>query len=67
MYTTDRFEKVFHTRFKTLGFVQLDPRTWQFVILDDPNHPSQVGTHYASKAELLADLTRYATEYGLSE
>jgi len=60
-----RFEKVFHTRFKALGFVQLDRPTWQFVSLDDPSHPSQVGPHYASKAELLADLTRFAAEYGL--
>ena len=52
------------TRHHGLGYAQIDRETWQFVeTLDGP--PSQVGVHYRRKAELLADVDRFATDYGL--
>jgi len=52
------------TRYKTLGYRQDAPGLWRFYDLAD-NREAAVGPHYTSKAELLADLTRYAADYGL--
>jgi hypothetical protein len=49
------------TRFAELGYEQHAPGLWRIMSLDTP---AAVGPHYASKAELLADLERYATFYG---
>ena len=54
------------TRFKELGYWHLTGRgtdLWQCVDLTG-DRPAQVGTQYATKAELLANLEAYATEYG---
>lgn len=38
---------------------------WRIMVYNAPNDgPHGVGPLYATKAELLADLTRYALEYG---
>ena len=59
--------KIRRTRFDLLGFVRLDATTWQFVSLEEPGNTRQVGPHYRTEAELLADLSRYALEsWGLS-
>ena len=50
------------TRFKELGFWQIEPGCWSFVDLTDK--PAQVGAHYATKQELLANCEQYATEFG---
>ena len=61
------YGRVHKTRFGELAFTQLDARTWMFLSMEDPARPRQVGEQYASKAELLADLTRYAREaWGLA-
>ena len=57
------------TRFKELGYWNVPsspgegPSFWQCVDLTG-DRPAQVGTQYATKAELLANLEAYATEYG---
>jgi hypothetical protein len=53
--------KIYKTRFATLGFTKLEPGLWRIMALDD-KEPAAVGPLYASKAELLGDLTRYARE-----
>jgi len=53
---------IYKTRFKELGFWQIEPGCWSFVDLTDT--PRQVGAHYATKAELLANCEQYATEFG---
>jgi len=55
--------KLFKTRFKNLFFANTGPGVWRFINTDG-GYESSVGPHYLSKAELLGDLTRYATEYG---
>lgn len=60
--------RVHRTRFSQLGFVRLEPRVWRFVDLTEgqTDPPRCVGPIYASRAELLADLTEYArTSWGL--
>jgi hypothetical protein len=59
------------TRFKGLGYMMLVPGCWRIVDLEqtkynaDPmNAPSCTGPAYKTKAELLADLNRFATDYG---
>jgi predicted membrane protein len=52
------------TRFKEIGFTKVAPGLWRFVDLETG---ATVGPHYARKDELLADLTRYATDYGCSD
>lgn len=49
------------TRFPELGYEQHAPGLWRIIALDTG---SAVGPHYPSKTELLADLERYAQEYG---
>ena len=53
---------VHKTRFTELGFCHLFD-FWQCVDLTG-DRPAQVGYQYATKAELLANLEAYATEYG---
>ncbi len=47
------------TRFPELGFRKDAPGLWRFVCTETGQ---SVGPQYASKAELLADLTRYALD-----
>lgn len=49
------------TRFAELGYEQHGPKLWRVVTTDTG---SAVGPQYATKAELLADLERYAADYG---
>ena len=56
-----KFERVYPTRYSELGYTLIKPGCWQFVTMDTEQ---QVGVHYASRAELLADLPRYAAFYG---
>ena len=55
--------KTHKTRFTELGYWQIEPGCWQCVDLTG-DRPAQVGYQYATKAELLANLEAYATEYG---
>lgn len=51
------------TRYQGLGYRQDGARLWR--VYDTAcGRPAAVGAHYITKAELLADLDRYATEYG---
>ena len=58
------------TRFPELNFSRVSPREWSFYAVDNGAplwcRYSRVGPLYATSAELLADLPRYAREYGLS-
>lgn len=49
------------TRYDGLGFEKHAPNLWRII---DTNTHAAVGPHYRSRAELLADLDRYAREYG---
>lgn len=58
---------VHRTRFPELGYVKIDNACWQFIDLNQPDRMAQVGPHYKTKVELLADLERYAREsWGLA-
>ncbi len=51
------------TQFHEFGYSETSPGLWRIWSLEDPAHPATVGPHYRTKAELLADLDRYAREY----
>lgn len=53
--------KINKTRFPELGFSRIG-RDWRFIAMDSEQ---AIGPYYHSKAELLADLTNYARDYGL--
>ena len=49
------------TRFAELAYANHAPGLWRIIATDTDQ---AVGPFYASKAELLADLDRYATSFG---
>lgn len=51
------------TRYKELGYRKDGPMLWRICDLTG-ERAQAVGAYYATKAELLADLDRYAAEYG---
>lgn len=53
--------KINKTRFPELGFAQVMRGAWRFV---DMSTKATIGYNYASKAELLADLERFAKDFG---
>ena len=60
---------LYKTRFTEIGFTLNSPGDWRFVDLSDAqdgnkDHMHCVGASYATKAELLASVERYAAEYG---
>ena len=57
------FGNVRPTRFDGLGYANDAPGLWRVVDTSD-GWESRVGPQYKTKMELLADLDRYATEYG---
>lgn len=51
------------TRFEGLAYDFICPGVWMFLdVLGQP--PAQIGRQYASKAEMLADVERFAAERG---
>lgn len=57
------------TRFPELGFQHRGDH-WRIVDLNDcpdPAMPSGIGPYYRSRAELLADLERFAASFGCQE
>ena len=54
-------EGVRDTRFPELGYKQIDLNCWMVI---DKSDYRQVGPQYRTKAELLADLERYAVAFG---
>jgi len=49
------------TRYPELGYRQDGPSLWRIVAIEGD---ASVGPYYQTRAELLADLNRYAKEYG---
>ena len=49
------------TQYQELGYRMDSPGNWRVVATETDQ---SIGPHYASKQELLADLPRYASEYG---
>ena len=49
------------TRFAELGYAHISPGYWRIY---DLSTDSPIGPHYATKAELLADLGRFADQFG---
>ena len=49
------------TRFKELKYANVTVGLWRIV---DASTEQTVGPHYRTKVELLADLTRYAKDFG---
>lgn len=64
MSKREQTDKPRPTRYKDLGFRQDAPSLWRIIAMDTL---CAVGPHYKTKAELLADLDRYAAEYGCEE
>jgi hypothetical protein len=57
---------VYRSRFDDLGYQQIERGLWRIVVVGDGTNAA-VGPQYRSKAELLADLPRYAREvWGLA-
>lgn len=59
--------KVYKTSFPPLGYCQTERGVWRFVDTSDggaPYNGSCIGRNYPSRAELLADTYRFATEFG---
>ncbi len=56
------------TRFESYGqylvYGRLDKKTWSFFIDDGDGSYHQTGPHYRTKDNLLADMTRFAEEWG---
>ena len=55
------------TRYAELGLIKCTPTLWRFIDLtDDPGGKKQIviGMQYRSKTEALADLDRYAKDFG---
>lgn len=52
------------TRYVELGYRLDSPRNWRIV---DKDSGSSVGPSYGSKGELLADLDRYAANFGCTD
>ena len=50
------------TCYQELGFRMDSPGNWRIV---DTDSGQSIGPYYVTKAELLADLYRYAKEYGV--
>jgi hypothetical protein len=50
------------TRYPELGYRNDGHKLWRIYVVEDE---ATIGPHYATKAELLADLYRFAKEYGL--
>jgi len=47
-----------------LGYEKQGSNLWRIMSIDPGSPPAAVGPHYKTKAELLADLDRYAKEFG---
>jgi len=52
--------KIYRTRYPELGYTRIGS-DWRFVAMDGCQ---PVGSYYPSRTELLADLYRYARDYG---
>lgn len=57
MYTLHR------TRFDGLFYAHVGRNLWRFFVVENDTEHA-VGPHYATRTELLGDLTRYAAFYG---
>ena len=59
---------IHRTRFDILGYAKIMPGVWRIADISDGTEfcagAHVVGFPYTSKAELLADLDRYASDYG---
>ncbi len=53
--------RIHKTRYPELGYAQVMRGAWRFV---DMSSEATIGYNYPSKAELLADLTRFAKDFG---
>ena len=60
--TMENYDKLHKTRFHGLFYTHNGDH-WRFINGEDGDQHA-VGPQYATKAELLGDLTRYAAEYG---
>jgi len=50
-----------------LYYANFGPSYWRIVVRDrEDGATAVVGPHYATRQELLADLERFATDYGLT-
>ena len=57
--------RTYRTRFPELGYCRCGPSEWRFLDLTDPERgPVEVGAVYASRAEILTQVERYASERG---
>ena len=52
------------TRYTELAYRKDDKNLWRIYDVTNSERPAATGPHYRTKSELLADLERYATEFG---
>lgn len=58
-----RYDRIVKTRFTELGYTMIEPGCWQHIDLTG-DEPHQVGGHYPTRAALVGDTERYASEFG---
>ena len=56
--------KIFRTQFPALGFEHVTHGLWRIV---DREGNAHIGPHYPSKQTLLADLARFAADFGCNK
>ena len=67
MFTAVAGDKISRTRYPELGYHRADSH-WRVLDITDWPNVAEVGPLYRTKAELLADLSRYAQNFwGYSE
>ena len=54
------------TRYDQLGYVKHAANLWRFIVENEDGSTAIVGPQYGSRGELLVDLERFATAYGLA-
>jgi hypothetical protein len=59
-------DSIRQTRYDQLGYVKHAANLWRFVVEDEDGRTAVTGPQYKSKGELLADLERFAANYGLA-
>lgn len=66
MTISAKLPDVRRTRFPELGYRCDGPGLWRIYDISDHDRAAAVGPQYRTRGELLADLDRYATEFGVN-
>lgn len=55
---------MYKTRFSELRFTMIAHGCWRFVDVMEPDNPALVGSSYPTREQLVANIERFAAEYG---